>query len=244
MKKKHVVLVGTEEYGLGREPLVRDDRDWLLRNVPAERKNRADLAGSSRYWSMVSPDFRMDQGAEGTCVGHGCTNVLLAGPTPHLYFPEFVDIENAHQYSRRLYLEASGDTSYQQGTYTRLALDVLRKWGRISAYYRLTSVDEIIDTVLHVGPVTFGTLWYYSMFRTYDQYENQYVRVSTSSGIAGGHLYCLTGVNLAPKAGPPFLRMENSWGPGWGHNGTARITIDDAHVLFDGDCFLLTETVF
>jgi Papain family cysteine protease len=227
------------EHGLGRHKPVRDDRDRLLR----DRVGLYRGTTVRRQWSMVGADFRIDQGNEGTCVGHGCTNVLLAGPVTHSTFPAFDSIYDAHLFARQLYYEASGDSTYQEGTYTRLALSVLKNRGMIS-YYRVASVDEIISTLLNIGPITFGSDWYNSMFRTQSLYDNAYLNVDTGSGLAGGHLYCLTAVNLAPTEGPPYVRMENSWGPDWAKNGTARITIDDLHVLYDGDCYFLTEATF
>jgi hypothetical protein len=245
---KHVVEFEGHTFGLGREPLPRDDRDWLLRSVPFDRLAEFAPTGQEawdrRYWKMVAPDFRIDQGDEGTCVGHGCTNVLMASPTTHTLFPDFADTTKAHEYARKLYLDASGDATYQEGTYTRLALNVLVSRGQIAAYYRLTDVDGIVDALLNQGPVTFGSTWYNNMFRTTAQYGNRYLLVDPGSGMAGGHLYCLTGVDLSPAEGPPFVRMENSWGAGWGQNGTARITIDDLAVLYDGDAFFLSEVVF
>jgi len=228
--------------GLGRKPHKRDDRDWLFRNIPQAAFERE--ATSRRMWAMVSSTFRIDQGAEGTCVGHGCTNVLLAAPSEHPMFPDFQSVREAHLFARKLYFDATGDSTYQEGAYTRDALDVLRARGQIAAYYRLASVDDIIDTLLHVGPVTFGSYWYDSMFDPVSQYGNAYVRVNPASGIAGGHLYCLTGIDLAPDDGVAYCRMENSWGSGWGKNGTARITLDDLGILYDGDAYLLSETRF
>jgi len=227
---------------LGREPLPRDDRDLMLRNTA--RWEKLVTLATTRWWGMVGPTMRIDQLQEGTCVGHGCTNVLMASPSEHKLFPSFADRFTAHVFARQLYFDATGDATYQEGAYTRSALDVLHKRGQLAAYYRLGSVDEILNTLRGVGPVTFGSTWYEPMFDTHAQYGNEYLRVDIGSGIAGGHLYCLTGVNLAPAQGPPYVRMENSWGPTWGHNGTARITIDDLHVLYDSDAFLLTETVF
>jgi hypothetical protein len=193
---------------------------------------------------MVDPTMRIDQGAEGTCVGHGCTNVLMAAPSEHRTFPSFASTAEAHTFARKLYLDATGDTTYQEGAYTRDALNVLKARGQAASYYRLGSVDEIVQTLLAVGPITFGCTWFNSMFSPKSLYANSYLRVDPYSGMAGGHLFSLTGVQLAPTEGPPFVRMENSWGPRWGHNGTARISIDDMHVLYDGDAFLLTETAF
>ncbi len=230
-------------YGLGKKPFKKDERDYLLRDT---MKFRAAVATATpaKFWGMVSPEMRLDQGNEGTCVGHGCTHVLMDAPSTHPQFPSFADVDTAHQFARKLYFDATGDSTYQEGAYTRDALNVLKQRGQISTYYRLTSVEEIKTTLRNIGPVTFGSTWYNSMFNTVSMYNNQYLRVNPDSGVAGGHLYCLTGINDDPVEGPPYVRMENSWGRPWAKNGTARITLDDLAILFDGDCYLLTETPF
>jgi len=227
------------EHGLGRKRPKRDDRDFMLRDYVPLR-----ITGTRALWPMVDPTMRIDQGNEGTCVGHGCTNVLMAGPSEHRVFPSFASTASAHIFARKLYFDATGDATYQQGAYTRDALDVLKKRGQIGAYYRLGTVDEIIATLLNFGPVVFGSTWYSSMDDPIAQFNNQYLRVDASSEIRGGHLYCFTGVDLKPLVGPPFVRQENSWGPGFAKNGTARISIDDLHVLYDGDAYRLVETAF
>jgi hypothetical protein len=230
------------EYGLGRKPHKRDERDYMLREaVPFPVS--LPVAGV-QWWAMAGHDMRINQGAEGTCVGHGCTNVLMAAPSEHSTFPSFKDPYNAHLFARELYYDATGDGTYQEGAYTRDALNVLVERGQIAAYYRLGGVEEIKSTLLTFGPVTFGSTWYRPMFTPVAKYGNYYLRVDPNAVVEGGHLYCLTGVNLAPTEGPPYVRMENSWGPGWGKNGTARIAIDDLSILFDGDAYVLTETRF
>src|ERR1051326_4457542 len=120
---KTVVEHEGKTYGLGRHPLPRDDRDFLLRNMSPEKleaiKAPAERTTTRTFYTMVGKDFRIDQGQEGTCVGHGCTNVLLAGPVVHSEFPSFDNTTDAHIFARKLYFDASGDSTYQQGTYTR-----------------------------------------------------------------------------------------------------------------------------
>lgn len=230
---------------LGRLPHKLDERDYLLRDTPRFEAAQRDKLESVVWWSMAGHGMRIDQGQEGTCVGHGCTNVLMAGPVTHPHFAAFDSPSDAHLFARQLYFDATGDSTYQQGAYTRDALNVLVKRGQIASYHALRSVSEIVTTLQSIGPVTFGSDWYESMFTPHTQYENSYLKVDKSSGLAGGHLYSLTGVDLSPiHGGPEFVRMENSWGPGWGHDGTARITLDDLAVLFDGDCFFLAEQAF
>lgn len=225
--------------GLGRKRPKRDDRDFMLRDHVA----LLGTGAPTTWWGMVNPTMRINQLKEGTCVGHGCTNVLMAAPTEHLAFKSFDNPTDAHLFARQLYFDCTGDSTYQQGAYTRDALNVLKNRGQIAAYYRLGSVDEVLSALDH-GPVVFGSTWYESMFDTHAEYGNEYIRVDVGSGVAGGHLYCLTGKQLAPLSGPQFVRQENSWGPGFGKNGTARISIDDLHILYDGDAYVLTEAGF
>src|SRR5205085_5483189 len=144
-------------------------------------------------------------------------------------------------YARRLYVDATGDTTLEQGAYTRQILNVLVSRGLLGAYYRASSVEEVVQAILTVGPVCFGSSWYHSMDTVISKYGNAYIRVDESSGVRGGHEYLLDGVNLAPADGPPFVRLHNSWSAQWAWLGTARVSIDDLHLLFVGDAFIATE---
>jgi hypothetical protein len=231
--------------GLGAKPYRPDDRDFTLRAV---RATVSEEPVARRFYSMKDPSFRIDQGQEGTCVAHSCVNVLVAGPSRHDAYSEFADIERAHQWARKLYVEASGDVTYQQGMYPRDACSKLAEWGLIESYWRLPSVDETIAYVQNYGPVKFASPWYYSNYfkdnKLTEAYGNWYMRVNPDSELMGYHDWAITGVDLEPEAGPPYVRMENSWGADFGFNGTARIPVDSLHVLYDGDAWVLRETGF
>jgi hypothetical protein len=231
-------------YGLGGKPHRKDERDYLLRAVPRERLPEVGTS-TARWWAMHAPEFRIDQGNEGTCVGHGVTNYLAGAPKQHLSFPSFADVNAAHLFAKNLYLEITGDLTYQQGAYTRDALDWCLAKGYASAYYRLADTDEIIDTLLNLGPVIFASPWFDSMFSpAFPSWSsNAYLNVNPDSGLAGYHLYVLNGIDLAPDTGDRFVRMWTSWGH-WGKNGTARIYVDDLPILYDGDAYVLTEEAF
>src|SRR6185295_2116054 len=91
------------------------------------------------WWGMVNGKMRIDQGQEGTCVGHGCTNVLMDAPSSHTDFPSFDNPADAHAFARKLYYDATHDDTYQEGAYTRDALNVLVSRGQIASYHRITS---------------------------------------------------------------------------------------------------------
>jgi hypothetical protein len=65
--------------------------------------------------------------------------------------------------------------------------------------------------------------------------------VDEASGVRGGHEYLLDVIDLSPDEGPPYARLHNSWGLGWGHSGTVRVSIDDLNTLFVGDAFICSE---
>lgn len=222
------------ERRLGRKPLPRDDRDYPLRDLlPAK------AAGATfRYWYSR---LRLDQGDTGTCEGNGWTHYLADGPVTHPAIAELKDPAAAEEFARTLYVEATGDETLQDGAYSRQVLRVLRDRGLVASYHRAASVEEIVQAVLTLGPVGFGSEWYRSLDDPVEDYGNAYCYVDEASGSRGGHFYIFDGVNLNPADGPPFLEQLNSWGPSWAHNGRARFPIEDVHKLFVGDAWICTE---
>ena len=214
-------------YPLGAKPDRPDPRDYVLRvhglpQITADRK----------FYTMVDKDFRINQGNEGTCVGHAATNVLLAGPSAHPTYAEFQTEELAHQFARNLYLEASGDATYQQGMYPRDACAELLSDNLITSYWKVMQVEDVITALLTFGPVMLAIPWYASMFyidgRLSKAYGNYWVKVNLESEHVGYHCIAVTGIDLDPDNGaPPFIRVLNSWGSEWGSNGTARLSVEN-----------------
>jgi hypothetical protein len=96
--------------------------------------------------------------------------------------------------------------------------------------------------------------WYWSMYQgnnnlgdkvLHEAYGNYWIKVNMDSGLAGYHEVALTGVDLDPDDGaPPWIRVQNSWGSGWGYNGTARLTVEDLRRLNLTDNWTFAERVF
>lgn len=217
-------------YGLGRKPHADTPRAARLYSTTELVREFWDKP--HRYWRQDGA--WLDQGAEGTCVGYAFAHrradatVMTAG----------IDAD----YARTLYLDASGDSTYQEGTYAIEACRVLALRGEITAYYWVSSPEELVNTLLQRGPVCVGTNWYEDMFDPVPANENAYLDVS--GRYAGGHEYVLNAVNLEPLDGPPYYRMKNSWGTTWGYRGTARIPkpeMDDLIFAQGGDAVLIKE---
>ena len=237
------------DYYLGAKPDRYDPRDYSFRTLMGVPVAEAAKAVDRKFYSMVNPDFRLDQGNEGTCVGHAITNVLTAGPSPHPTFADFTTTEKAHQFARGVYLDATGDSTYQDGAYPRDACDVILKRGLIDSYWRVETVDDIITCLLTYGPVSISVPWYGSMFYVdgtlSKQFGNYWIKVNLDSTLAGYHEIALTGIDMAPDNGaPPFVRVENSWGKGWGWDGTARLAVDSLRRLNLSDNWTFAEKEF
>jgi len=231
-------------YPLGAKPDRPDYRDYKMRV-----SSMAQVTADRKFYTMVDKDFRINQGGEGTCVGHAATNVLLAGPSLHRTYAEFQTEELAHQFARNLYLEASGDATYQQGMYPRDACAELLSDDLITSYWKVLQVEDVITALLTFGPVMIAVPWYVSMFygdlTLRNAYGNYWVRVNLESQHVGYHCIALTGIDLDPDDGaPPFVRIQNSWGSEWGANGTARLTIESFRRLNLADNWTFAEASF
>jgi hypothetical protein len=234
-------------YALGAKPDRPDPRDYLFK--PPLSVALDATAIDRKFYTMVNPDFRINQGNEGTCVGHGDTNLLMAGASEHRTYPEFATEESAHQFARKLYLEASGDTTYKQGMQPRDACAKLLEWGLIDSYWSVPQVDDVVTALLTYGPVGLTLPWYVSMYDNQASmskvYGNWWIKVNMDSDLAGYHWVAATGVDLDPDDGaPPWLRIENSWGSGWGYNGTGRLTVENFRRLNLWGNWMFAETSF
>lgn len=178
----------------------------------------------------------LDQGQFGTCVGNAFAHRRADGP---------VRVEGiTEDYARKLYLDASGDTTYQQGTSGLAACRVLMQRGSITAYHWVTTASELRNAVLTLGSICVGTDWFNSMFTPVRRYRRAWLNVDPSSGLAGGHEYVINGINVAPSVGPPRYRGKQSWGRQWGDSGNFRIACSDLEELIfsrGGDAVLITE---
>jgi hypothetical protein len=249
---------------LGAIPRKPDPRDYMMASVLP----KAD-GTTQRTWKRP---VILDQGAYGTCVANAWTHFLTDTPIEHpekalldpanqpsyavmgsnCYWPNgwYKDPLAGELYALRLYdaihdgtLEPL-DPGREGGAQADDGAVILKRRGLISAYYRASSVDDVVQAILTKSPVVFASAWYRSMDDPHKMYTsgNRYVTVDVASGIRGYHCYLLDAVNLAPTEGPPFVRLSNSWGKvSWGTNGAARVSIEDLHTLYIQNAWIATE---
>lgn len=134
------------------------------------------------------------------------------------------------------------DPTRKSGCYVDHGAIILKNRGLISAYYRATSADDVIQALLTHGPVVFASAWYTSMDDTRkDAKGRHWVDVDPATPIRGYHAYLLDGVDLAPDSGPACVRAHNSWGITWGRRGVALMSIEDLHTAYIQNAWVATE---
>jgi hypothetical protein len=130
-----------------------------------------------------------------------------------------------------------------EGTSVLAGAKVTTDLGFYSGYtWGLTAV-EIAQGIGYVGPAVLGLNWYEGMF---EPDADGWIRPTGRQ--MGGHCIAATGVTIKWKnwmAGflfrnwdnvdfdRSYVTLHNSWGPTWGDNGQARISLTDLQTLMD-----------
>lgn len=161
-----------------------------------------------------------DQRETSECVGYSCTALLRSTPGQHTHWPPLNLYEGARRHD-----EYPGED--YNGSSVKGGMKWLEKNGEIASYHLTKNWDEVIDWLARKGPVVFGTDWYEGMF-TMD--GNGFI--SPQGAKAGGHAYLIYGYVLSKEPTRSYLKVWNSWGPGWGYfKGTAKLSRADAENL-------------
>jgi len=213
--------------------------DYTPRLVEANRAYRVatpavDLSKQAVWWTG---GVVLDQGQEGSCVGHGVVGEWLASPARgRLTSVRVTDEYKAQQghylavqvYDRaRKIDEFEGDDT--EGTSVRAGMLVARERGWISGFNWAFNLTEL-RAALQDGPVVIGVEWHSGM------YEAPGGRVTVSGDVVGGHCLVVTGYSPNYSGRGPTYRWRNSWGrgpSGYGADGNGYISaVDLDRVLF------------
>lgn len=179
---------------------------------------------NSRHWSFFWKP--LDQGDEGTCVGHGMKHWMLSAPVvqtkPNLdpLATQIYDIATEHD-------EWQGNERNRQfGTSVRAGMKAVQLLGYVHTYYWATTLEETVNYLIDNGPVVIGVNWYTGMLS-----PDPTGLIRVAGGVEGGHCVCLLGANRKTR----LVRGVNSWG-NWGpQRGRFWLSFDDLARLIAED---------
>lgn len=171
----------------------------------------------------------INQGNTSSCVGHAFAHELAARPV----VVEGLDHPDALAFYRRAQkLDPwPGEEPAYEGTSVLAGAKAVTETGHYTGYRWAFAESQVALTVGYKGPVVMGTEWYADMME-----PDSRGYIHPTGGLVGGHAYLIHRIDLRNDD----YVIWNSWGLGWGRNGTARIKRADlAHLLSaDGECCL------
>jgi hypothetical protein len=171
----------------------------------------------------------LDQGAEGTCVGHGVVGEYLASPVRGKVANAAAGHELALAiFDRAAQLDEFPGESRDNGTSVRAGCLAGRERGWWSGFSWALNVNDV-RRALDLGPVIVGVEWREAMYDT-----DQYGLVRVGGDVVGGHCLLITGYSPNYDGHGRRFRWRNSWGPSYGKAGNGYITPDDLQrICFD-----------
>lgn len=172
----------------------------------------AYLEPRTHLWSTLKT---LDQGQEGSCVGHGFAHEMLTDP----FSNREIDSSDAWEiYRLAQRLDEYPGENYS-GTSVLAGVKALQELYRGMESYRwAVNLSDVVATLGYFGPVVIGVNWYDGMYETD---KDSYIHVK--GNISGGHCCLLRGVDVEKRV---FI-LQNSWGTSWGSGGSALISWDD-----------------
>lgn len=211
--------------GLGRI-FIEDPRDIPYR-IEATLMPPRPVRRTTKHW----PLFRrpLDQGTEGTCVGHGWWHFLRTAPVIQTrQYPSAVEIYDECTQIDEWVQNDNFDRSF--GTSVRSGGKVLKARGLIGSYHVTDSVHTMADWIggrdengkFIGGPLVWGSNWHEGM-----DFPDAEGYIKPTGSIRGGHCICWVGWN--EKRG--VFYGVNSWGVNYGLRGRFKMAAEDVDFL-------------
>lgn len=191
--------------------------DWLSRHDERSRDHairEAVRPVPRTYAKWWTPGPLLNQGAEGACVGMGCSAEAAASPQRL----RGVDFAYAMGwYNRAKQIDGQPGEAYS-GTSVLAGMKVGVERGLWDGYKWAFGIRDVVQGLLQLGPVVIGIDWYDSMYETKPDGE-----VVVGGNLVGGHCILLTGYSPSYARLGETIRWRNSWGPSYGKAGNGYI---------------------
>lgn len=212
--------------------------DIASRNYPVTAVLPRAAVPVTKLWTIPAGEPVLDQGREGACVGFGVTNELRFDPVPigglsatfareRIYWPA----QRIDQWPGGAY---PGAAPFYEGTSVLAGIKTAAKLGYYGEYRWAFGEADLALAVSHLGPAVIGVNWYTGMFR-----PDARGYLNATGQVEGGHCTLVIGLNARYS----YYTIYNSWGPGWGKAGTARIrrSTMDRLLREEGDAAIITQ---
>lgn len=169
---------------------------------------------TSKRWECKP---RLDQGAQGECVGYGGAHWFACAPLE----------QSVSKLLAKLFYNGAQDHdqwpgSNYEGTSVTGLMRFLSKLGVIGEYFWVFTFDELIKTLSLKGAVIVGTEWREGCF------EPDYYGVIRFTGqVKGGHCLCADEVDFEKQ----LIGFVQSWGKSHGQGGRVYMSFADVEQM-------------
>lgn len=174
----------------------------------------------------------LDQGSEGACVGFAWTAEALNAPVMVNLKKIAASVPRVpYNFAIHVYKEAQKIDQWPgedyEGTSVLAGAQMMQKYNLLRQYRWAFNIDQIVDSLVAIGPVVLGVNWYSGMYRAPDGV------LKVSGNHVGGHALLAIGYNPSSSkhGGKPTVILQNSWGKSWGINGVAEISVEELAAL-------------
>lgn len=207
--------------GMGRSIVWHDERSKNYRAVDLIRGAVAATKPRDRTWRRGQA---YDQGNTSMCVAYTGKGLLNTKP-----ISSQVDYDTRSEYDVEAFYAGAQEMDEwpgidYDGTSALGLCKYLVSRALIQEYRWCFSLNDILLTLSHVGPVGLGIWWYTDMF-----YPNAEGLITPTGVREGGHEVELIGVDISEKV---VIGM-NSWGEDWGYNGRFKLRWEDLEKLLN-----------
>lgn len=188
----------------------------------------------------------LDQGQEGACVGFGICHELAAVPA--------AVIGVIAAFARRLYFAIQredpweggaypGAQPFYEGTSVLTGMKVAMRLGFYNGYRWALDARQVAEGLGYDGPCILGLPWKRGMFNT-----DSTGFIHATGPTEGGHCIVAVGVKIVWKSwinrfvsrtwenvdfDKSYIVLHNSWGPQWGEQGKAKLSLTDLDKLMN-----------